>query len=389
MSSPQLPAPSADALEISNALLTLIRQRLDKTNGWITFSDYMQLALYAPGLGYYAGGATKFGGAGDFVTAPELSPLFGTCIANTAAHVLRHIEEGRVMEFGAGTGVLAAEILAELERLGQLPTSYDIVDLSPDLKQRQRTTLQTRVPHLLDRVRWLDALPQQFAGFIVGNEVLDAMPCALVYRDENGALFERGVVWREDSLAYEDQPLNHGELFDLASELNLPSGYVTEIQPQAHAFIRSVAASLHQGAALFIDYGFPAREFYHPQRSQGTLMAHYRHHSLLDPFYLPGLCDITCHVDFSAIYTHAEASGLQLEGYIAQAQYLLNTGLTHKLAALGIDNTRQYISAAAAVHKLTSPAEMGELFKAIAFSRQLDLHEMLHGFEDGDDSWKL
>ena len=389
MSSPQLPAPSTDALEISNALITLICQRLQASDGWISFSDYMQLALYAPGLGYYAGGATKFGGAGDFVTAPELSPLFGACIANTAAHVLRHVENGRVMEFGAGTGVLAAEILMELERLNCLPASYDIVDLSPDLKQRQLTTLQSRVPHLLDRVRWLDTLPEQFAGFIVGNEVLDAMPCALIYRDEAGALYERGVVWRDNAFAYADQPLGSGELYELASALDLPPDYVTEIQPQAHAFIRSVAAGLQSGALLFIDYGFPAREFYHPQRNLGTLMAHYRHHSLLDPFYLPGLCDLTCHVDFSAIYSSADAAGLQLEGYISQAQYLLNTGLTQKLAALGIDNTRQYISAAAAVHKLTSPAEMGELFKAIAFSRNLALPDLLHGFADGDDSWKL
>ncbi|GAB7128516.1 SAM-dependent methyltransferase [Silvimonas sp. JCM 19000] len=389
MTAPQLPTPSADALLISHTLVDRIRQRLDASNGWISFTDYMQQALYAPGLGYYAGGATKFGDAGDFTTAPEMSPLFGACVAGTAAHALRHIAQGRVMEFGAGTGVLAAEILTELERLDCLPTSYDIVDLSPDLKQRQLTTLQTRVPHLLDRVRWLDALPEHFDGFIVGNEVLDAMPCALVYRDESGQLFERGVVWREQGLAYEDQPLQSGQLFDLASALDLPCDYLTEIQPQMHAFVRSVAQSLRQGALLLIDYGFAAREYYHPQRNQGTLMAHYRHHSLIDPFYLPGLCDITCHVDFSAVYSHAEASGLQLEGYIPQAQYLLNTGLTQKLEALGIDNTRQYVSAAASVHKLTSPAEMGELFKAIAFSRGLNLDTLLHGFEDGDDSWKL
>ncbi|GAA5786765.1 class I SAM-dependent methyltransferase [Chitiniphilus shinanonensis] len=381
---PQLPLPAPDARAASEALTDAIRAEI-AAHGWISFADYMRMALYTPGLGYYAGGAAKFGQGGDFVTAPELSPLFGACVAATLAPVLQALDRGEVLEFGAGTGQLAAQVLAELERLDCLPRRYLIVDVSAELAARQRATLAALVPHLLDRVQWLDRLPQRFAGCIFGNEVLDAIPCDLVYRDSAGALFERGVVWK-DGFHWEDRLLAPGPLLSLASALELPPDYLTEIQPQMHGFVHSVADMLERGIALFVDYGFPASEYYHAQRNRGTLMAHYRHHSLNDPFFLPGLSDLTCHVDFSAVYSSADACGLQLEGYVSQAQYLLDAGLPERLAALP---QAQYLSAASATHKLTSPAEMGELFKAIAFSRNLALPSLLPGFRAADDSYRL
>ncbi|WP_255991456.1 class I SAM-dependent methyltransferase [Chitinolyticbacter albus] len=381
---PPLPLPGNDALSASHQLIARIRAEID-ARGWLSFADYMALALYSPGLGYYSGGATKFGEAGDFVTAPELSPLFGACVAETIAPVLFALGDADVLEFGAGTGQLAAQILAELERLERLPRRYCIVDLSAELAARQRATLSALVPHLVDRVQWLSELPKDFVGFIVGNEVLDAIPCNLVYRDAAGALFERGVVWRE-GLIYEDRLLAPGPLLELAAALDLPSDYLTEIQPQMHGFVHSVAHSLTRGAALFIDYGFPGSEYYHPQRNAGTLMAHYRHHSLTDPFWHPGLTDLTCHVDFSAVYAAADAAGLQLEGYTSQAQYLLDTGAAQRLEQL---QPAQYLPGASALNKLTSPAEMGELFKAIAFSKNLALPGLLPGFSRSDDSWRL
>ncbi|GHD66552.1 class I SAM-dependent methyltransferase [Jeongeupia chitinilytica] len=392
MNTPQLPAPGADAAAASAALVGRIQEALLAAGGWLPFSDYMRLALYSPGLGYYSGGAAKFGAEGDFTTAPELSPLFGACIADTAAAVLAALAEqgrhGDVLEFGAGTGKLAAQLLLGLERLGRLPARYSVVDLSGELRERQRATIATSAPHLLDRVEWLDALPETFTGFVVGNEVLDAMPCALVHRDAAGRLFERGVVRQDGALGWQDRPLTAGPLHALATALELPNGYTTEIQPEMHAFVRSVAGMLSTGAVLWLDYGFAHAEYYHPERHMGTLIGHYRHHTVHDPFFWPGLTDLTCHVDFSAVYREADAAGLALEGYAPQAQYLLGAGLLDKLAALGPDHPG-YLAQVAAVQKLTSPAEMGDLFKAIAFSKDLPLDALLPGFDGRDDSHKL
>ncbi|BCL76446.1 SAM-dependent methyltransferase [Jeongeupia sp. HS-3] len=392
MNTPQLPAPGADAAAASAALVERIRNAIVDAGGWLPFADYMRLALYSPGLGYYSGGATKFGADGDFVTSPELSPLFGACVAETAAVALAALDAqgtpGDVLEFGAGTGKLAVQILLELEHLERLPTRYCIVDLSGELRERQRTTIAASAPHLLDRVTWLDVLPESFSGFIIGNEVLDAMPCALVHHDDAGTLFERGVIWQGHGFGWQDRPLTAGPLHTLASALDLPVGYTTEIQPEMHAFIGSSAAMLSAGAVLWLDYGFAHAEYYHPERHMGTLIGHYRHHTVHDPFFWPGLTDLTCHVDFSAVYRAADAAGLALEGYAPQAQYLLDAGLLAKLAALGTDHPA-YLAQVAAVQKLTSPAEMGDLFKAIAFSKALELTALLPGFGGRDDSHKL
>lgn len=397
MSSPQvnpaqsrLPEPDPAARALSDSLLELIRAEIERVGGWLSFADYMRLALYAPGKGYYSAGSIKFGSAGDFVTAPEISPLFGTCLAETAAGVLAAPElggQGCILEVGAGSGRLAAQLLDSLAQRAALPARYCILELSADLRQRQRELLARMVPQWVDRVEWLDTLPQDFRGFIVGNEVLDAMPCALVHYTENGWL-ERGVVWR-DGLAWQDRPIRDMSLMMQSLVLPVAGDYLTEIQLEAQGFIKSLAGCLACGAILLLDYGFADAEYYHPQRSMGTLMCHYRHHSHADPFWLPGLCDITTHVDFSAIYRAARDSGLMLEGYLTQGAYLVNAGLMEALNRQDATDLRSYLPAVAAAQKLINPAEMGELFKAIAFSKGLELPELLPGFQSGDDSGRL
>ena len=386
----QLPEPSPQARAVSEALAKLIRAEIERAGGWIPFSDYMRLALYAPGLGYYSAGAAKFGTSGDFVTAPEISPLFGACVAATAADVLSAPElagQGGILEVGAGTGRLAVQILKALAECGMLPLRYCILELSADLQQRQRELLAREVPELLDRVEWLTALPQDFRGFILGNEVLDAMPCALVHYTETGWL-ERGVAWRE-GFAWEDRPIRDMHLMMQALVLPAAGDYLTEIQLEAQGFIKSLAQCLSCGAMLMLDYGFAAAEYYHPQRHMGTLMCHYRHHSHTEPFWLPGLCDITTHVDFSAIWRVGADAGLALEGYLTQGAYLVNAGLMDEINQLNASDIKGYLSAVSAAQKLISPAEMGELFKVIAFSKGLELPELLAGFQSGDDSGRL
>lgn len=382
MATAPLPEPGADARAASQALVALIQARIAQAGGWIPFADYMRLALYAPGLGYYSGGSHKFGAAGDFVTAPEISPLFAQSLAQPVAQVLAETG-GDVLEVGAGSGILAADLLAELERLGRLPQRYWILELSAELVQRQRVTLQERVPHLLARVGWLSSLPPTFVGCIVGNEVLDAMPCRIV-RKQDAAWVERGVIW-QDGFAWAERTLANT---DGLPDLDLPAGYTTEIQPEATAFVAGLAAVVERGALILLDYGFDAGSYYHPQREQGTLMCHYRHHSHDDPFYLPGLQDITTHVDFSAIYAASVAAGWRLEGYTSQAAFLLDAGLLAALARLA-PGTPAYFQASAAAQKLTSPAEMGELFKAIAFSKGMQLEGLLAGMRRHDRSHEL
>lgn len=382
-----LPLPAPAALACSAKLTALIRQQIAAQGGWLPFSDYMRLALYAPGLGYYSGGSQKFGAAGDFITAPELSPLFAGCVAQTVAATLRAVG-GDVLEFGAGSGRLAADLLAALAASDVLPERYCIVELSAELRQRQQQTLAAAVPQLMQRIVWLDSLPASFTGCIVGNEVLDAMPCALVYRAADGGLHERGVICADAGLALADRPAG-GAVLAAASALDLPCAYQTELLLEANGFMASLAQLLSAGSILLFDYGFPAAEFYHPQRSEGTLMCHYRHQAHGDALLWPGLQDITCHVDFSAIYHVANAAGLSLEGYVSQGQYLLDAGLLPQLAQIDPNDLPRYVPAAAAAQKLLSPAEMGELFKAIAFSRNLPLEGLLPGFRRDDRSSQL
>ena len=375
-----LPAPSPDAAEHSARLAAHIRAGIAAAGGWLPFDRYMDLALYAPGLGYYMAGARKLGPDGDFTTAPELTPLFGQAVAQQIRQLL-DLGLSEVLEVGAGSGALAASILAELERLGALPERYLILELSADLRARSRDAIEARVPHLMERVAWLNALPPTFSGVVVGNEVLDAMPVHVVRTTAAGEIEEAGVGTMADGFGWAWRPA-HGAVLDAAVRLSLPPGYTTEIGLAAAGFVASVAAALEHGAALFVDYGFPGPEYRHPQRHMGTLMCHYRHRAHDDPFFLPGLQDITAHVDFSAAAAAARAAGCAPLGFATQAQFLVNCGLTDLMLRVPPEDALRYLPQAAAANRLVSPAEMGELFKAFAFGRGVP--DALLGFRSGD-----
>jgi len=365
-----------------------IRRDISSQGGWISFARFMEMALYEPGLGYYSAGARKFGAAGDFVTAPEMSGFFGRALAHQVAEVIA-ASSPSILEVGAGSGRLAADLLLELEHLGMLPDRYDILDLSGDLRERQLVTLAAAAPHLLPRVRWLDSLPETFSGVVVANEVLDAMPAHVVAWREDG-IFERGVGFAETGgFTWQERPAT-GALLAAAGEIGaqcrLPPGYESEIGLAARAWAAEWGHRLQCGALLLIDYGFPRREFYHQQRGRGTLMCHYRHHSHPDPFYLPGLQDVTVHVDFTAIIAAADAAGLDLLGYTSQGQFLLNCGILDLLASEQ-PGTLDYIRASGAINKMLLPHEMGELFKVIAVGR--GIVRPLLGFATGDQSRRL
>ena len=374
-----LPEPTPDAREHSERVTAHIRGEIAASGGWIGFARYMELALYAPGLGYYSAGARKLGKAGDFVTAPEISPLYGQTLARQVKQVL---DAGfdEILEVGAGSGALAATLLEELERSGKTPRNYLILELSADLRERSRDTLAARVPHLLERVAWLNRLPPSFSGVVLGNEVLDAMP-AHVVRVQGGKVEEGGVGIRNDRLDWSWRVAS-GELLHAARELKLPEGFRTEIPLAGRAFVRSLAGVLEKGLALFVDYGFPQKEYYHAQRKDGTLMCHYRHHAHADPFFFPGLQDITSHVDFSAVAAAAREGGLDLAGYTSQAQFLVNCGITEVMSRTPAEDGARFLPLANQANRLMSPAEMGELFKVIAFGRGISAP--LLGFREGD-----
>lgn len=376
----QLPHPTPEAAEHSTRLGELIRRDIAQQGGWISFAHYMELALYAPGLGYYTAGAQKFGEAGDFVTAPELSPLFGRTLARQEAEIMAS-SSPHILELGAGSGKLAADMLGELERLGSLPESYAILEVSADLRARQHALLRERLPHLLERVRWLDELPEKFSGAVVANEVLDALPVHLVHNHER-AIYERGVAIGDSGFVWQERTITDAALLSAAQQITVPDDYLGEICLAARGLVNSLANCLEQGALLFIDYGFGAREFYHPQRSSGTLMCHYRHHAHGDPFYLPGLQDITAHVNFTDIAECGIDAGLELLGYTSQAFFLLNCGITDLMKDTPPENLRDYLPLSAQLQKLTSPAEMGELFKVMALGR--GIAGPLCGFARGD-----
>jgi SAM-dependent MidA family methyltransferase len=369
-----LPAPDAQGLAASRALLERIEAELARAGNWISFARYMELALHEPGLGYYAGGARKFGAGGDFVTAPELTPLFGRALARQVAELLQPGES--VLEFGAGSGALAASILEELS------VPYVILETSAELKDRQRQRLG-------ESARWLEQLPRDFRGVILANEVVDAMPVhALAWTD--AGIRERGVCANEGQLAWCDRAAQGPVLSEAARipvQVPPPGRYESELAMFARLWMRSLGRLLARGALLVIDYGFPEREYFHPQRSMGTLACHYRHRVHGDPFFLPGLQDITAHVDFSALAQAATGAGLEVLGYTSQAQFLVNCGITELLERENPEDAKRYLPAAAAVQKLLMPTEMGELFKVLAVGRGVP--GALKGFREGDRSGAL
>jgi len=375
-----LPEPSPTARNISLRLETELQSQIRNAGGWISFAHYMEQALYAHGLGYYAAGSRKLGAAGDFVTAPELTPLFGATLARQIAELLPQTA-GTLYEFGAGSGRLAVDLLRELEALNALPTRYAIIDLSPDLIERQRETLAAGLPHLLARIEWLDTLPDTLDGVIIGNEVLDAMPCELLHWTPEP--LQRGVSVGADGFVWQDRPIIDPELRQLATQFKIENDdYLSEININNLAFIRTLAARLTRGAILLLDYGFPQAEYYHAERDMGTLIGHYRHHTIDDPFYLPGLMDLTCHVDFSAMAQSGIDAGLDLIGYTTQAQFLINCGITEVMQRLDPNEVKTWAPQASAVQKLMSPEEMGELFKVIGFGKGVGI--AWRGFDHGD-----
>lgn len=365
----QLPLPSPEALAVSGALSAAIIEDIARHDGWISFARYMELVLYTPALGYYSGGSTKLGKDGDFTTAPEITPLFGAALATVVAPILTQ-SAPNILEFGAGTGKLARDVLTELQRSGVHVEQYAIVDLSGELRARQQELLRD-----FPEVQWLDALPSSFSGAILGNEVLDAMPIHLLIKGEQEWL-ERGVAFDGGSFVFADCPAAAHLLAQIPDAQSLPIGYLTEVHPQASAFISTLGAVLKKGAAILIDYGFSANEYYHPQRDQGTLMCHYRHYAHPDPFYLPGLQDVTAHVDFTAMARAAIGSGLDVLCYASQAAFLLQAGIGELLLRTDPASAKQFLPQSNALQKLVSPAEMGELFKVLVIGRGADLGDL-------------
>jgi len=368
---PVLPPPSDEAAAHSREVAEHIATAILDAGGWIPFDRYLELALYAPGLGYYAAGSRKFGPEGDFVTAPEISPMFARCLAMQAKQVL-DATGGDILELGPGSGVLAADLFAELKALGAPARNYFLLEVSPDLRQRQHALLAERHPQDLGRFTWIDSLPVQFRGVVLANEVLDVVPFSLVRRG-GGELTERGVILSEAGFAWEDQPLPDGELRRRAAAAFPPGDYeyLSEVGLAAEGLVRTLSRALECGVALFIDYGFPEREFYHPQRSMGTMRCHYRHRFHGDPFFMPGLQDITAHVDFSAMARAAEQGGAEVEGFTTQAHFLISCGLAVLVSEAEPEMTLSRLKATSAVHRLIDPSEMGELFKVLAIGKGL------------------
>jgi SAM-dependent MidA family methyltransferase len=370
----QLPEPSADALRASRALQDLIAEEIRHQGGWISFARYMELALYAPVLGYYSGGAAKLGKDGDFITAPEITPLFGKTLAQVAAGLMQQ-SAPYILEFGAGTGRLAHDILTELNAMGVAIAGYAIVELSGELRARQEELLRE-----FPQVSWLNQFPASFSGVVLGNEVLDAMPVHLVLKTAEGWR-ERGITLDTDKFVYRERPCDAALIAQIPDADWLPDGYLTEVHPIACAFMTSLAGMLCAGqkengtggVAILIDYGFPESEYYLAQRDQGTLMCHYRHHAHPDPLYLPGLQDITAHVDFTAMARAAVSGGLEMLGYTSQAAFLLDAGIGDLLLRTPPTDHLLYLPQANAVQQLTSPAEMGELFKVLIVGNGLTL----------------
>ena len=366
----RLPPPSTEEQARSTALTDDIRAEINRCGGAIDFSRFMELALYAPGRGYYSGGQQKFGAAGDFITAPELGSLFARCLAQSCRQALAAVGGGDILEAGAGTGALAADLLLALETLDSMPRRYLILELSAELRARQAETLKQKAPHLLGRVHWLDALPDKdFRGVVLGNELLDAMPVER-FRVTATGLQQMQVGWENGQFAWRERPAD-AAIQQRIGLLGLPAGYASEINFRAEAWVRSMAERLAAGVLLLIDYGFPRAEFYHPQRSTGTLMCHYRHRAHADPLIFPGLQDITAHVDFTAIAEAGHAAGLDLLGYASQAAFLLDSGLEKIVATSNPDDARAHLALTQQIKKLTLPHEMGELYKVIALGRGL------------------
>jgi SAM-dependent MidA family methyltransferase len=376
------PQPSAEALAHSEKLSALIRDRIRRGDNWMDFAEYMRLALYAPGLGYYSAGARKFGAAGDFVTAPEVSPLFSRCIARVVAEVFDSCSPGVILEVGAGTGCMAAEIIRVLEDRGVVLDRYMILEISADLRERQRQTLEERVPEYVGRVEWLDKYPETpIDGVILANEVLDALPVTRFKTadspqpaDNSNGVQALGVGADRDTFCWTLAPATdilREKVAEIENSIGarLPGNYTSEISLTLPAFVDSLGRALRRGLILIIDYGLPRAEFFHRDRSQGTLICHYRHRAHANPFIYPGLQDITAWVDFTAVAEAAESFGLQIAGYTTQAHFLIGAGVDEEFASASEHTLQNQIQLSRELQTLTMPGQMGERFKVMGLVR--------------------
>ncbi len=368
---PTLPNPDSDSAAHAQQVADHLRGIIG--TGSISFARFMQEALYAPGLGYYAAGSAKFGPAGDFVTAPEVSPVFGRIVARQCAEVIAGIEDADVLEFGAGSGRLAADVLSALAKLEQLPRRYYILEVSPDLRERQQRLLASELADLVDRVEWLSELPQGFRGVVIANEVLDAMPVERFVKRE-GEVVRLAVAtdgnefnWVEAEAPQSLRAAVGGVEADIGYEL--ADGYKSEINLAGPAWISDIAQTVELGAILLFDYGLPRREYYAPERSDGWLRCHFRHHAHNDPLILTGIQDLTAWVDFSAIAAAAVESGLDILGYQPQASFLLGGGLDEEMRGFANLSMPEQAQLSGQIKTLTLPGEMGENFKCIALGR--------------------
>ena len=372
-----IPAPSADALAHSERLVAMIEASIRAEHGRLAFDRFMEAALYAPGLGYYAAGARKFGPEGDFVTAPEIGSLFGQCVGQQIAAIFEELGNGVLLEAGPGTGRLMVDVLEALAILGALPDAVLLLETSPELRERQHALLRRRLPDYVARVTWLSEWPcGGFEGVVLANEVLDAMPVTR-FRVAAGRPLVAHVIHGVSGFGWDWRDMDTGPATRLIERYALPDDYTTEVNERAPAWIRDLGRRMHRGVLLLIDYGFPGHEYYHPDRRDGTLMCHYRHYAHGDPFSYPGLQDITAHVDFSALAEAGAESGFQVAGFSSQAGFLLSLGLLERAEAMS-----DAMAAARQVKYLTLPSEMGEFFKVMALSR--GIKQPLEGFSLSD-----
>ncbi len=371
-----LPGLSPEEAAHSRKLEALVRADIEARGGWISFARFMQLALYEPGLGYYSAGARKLGAAGDFVTAPEVAPVFSRCLARQCAEVLEGLRGGDILELGAGSGVMAAVLLEELARLDRLPRRYRILDVSADLRERQQAMLAQSVPALVDRIEWLDRLPKSFAGVVLANEVLDAMPFErFVIR--GGEVNALGVSWQLGRLEWSEirAPVDlRDAVRGIEAEVGAPlaDGYASEVNLAFGPWFAGLARAIRRGVALFVDYGLGRREYYAAERRAGTMLCHFRHRFHDDPFVRLGLQDIGAWVDFTAAAGAAQAAGFAIAGFSTQAHFLIGCGIGDYMAEVSQLTLVERLNLSRQAMVLTLPGEMGERFKVLGLVKGYD-----------------
>jgi SAM-dependent MidA family methyltransferase len=387
-----LPEPDRDALQQSEKLFACISDVIQEQKGVIGFDQYMNMVLYEAGLGYYSAGSRKFGAEGDFVTAPELSSLFSQCLAHQCAEILGKLGSGIILELGAGTGTMAGALLLELEKNNSLPEKYYILEVSADLKQRQQEYLRQTLPHFIEQIIWLDAIPEvALTGVILANEVLDALPAQRFKKTVDGfkelkvGVSDNEFIWVEDSA--DKKLVKTLEQLECSLPTPFPEGFISEINTQLNEWLSALEVTLERGVILFIDYGYSAAEYYHPERVDGSLLCHYRHRVHADPFFYPGLQDITCSVNFTAVAECAHALGLHVSGYTNQTYFLFACGLEQLLSGMHEHDIKTQTKIAQQVRTLTMPEEMGERFKVLALTKKYT--NALRGFSLMDQRARL